>query len=58
MRDLPTYADVVAAAGRLQGYAHATPVLRSSTLDQQLGAQELRIVVDGLDVFVLPVQVQ
>ena len=39
MRDLPTYADVVAAAGRLQGHAHATPVLRSSTLDQQLGAQ-------------------
>ena len=39
MRDLPTYADVVAAAGRLQGHSHATPVLRSSTLDQQLGAQ-------------------
>ena len=39
MSDLPTYADVVAAAGRLQGHAHATPVLRSSTLDARLGAQ-------------------
>ena len=36
---LPTYADVVAAAGRLQGHAHRTPVLRSGTLDQRLGAQ-------------------
>ena len=36
---LPTFADVVAAAGRLQGHAHRTPVLRSSTLDQRLGAQ-------------------
>ena len=39
MLDLPTYADVVAAAERLQGHAHHTPVLRSSTLDQRLGAQ-------------------
>ena len=36
---LPTFADVVAAAGRLQGHAHRTPVLRSSTMDKHLGAQ-------------------
>ena len=39
MLDLPTYADVVAAAERLKGHARHTPVLRSSTLDQRLGAQ-------------------
>ncbi|MFO1193305.1 MAG: threo-3-hydroxy-L-aspartate ammonia-lyase [Rhodoferax sp.] len=39
MSDLPTFADVVAAAGRLQGHAHATPVLRSATLDARLGAE-------------------
>jgi threonine dehydratase len=39
MSDLPTYADVVAAAGRLQGHAHHTPVLRSGTLDRRLDAQ-------------------
>ncbi len=39
MLTLPTFADVVAAAGRLKGHAHQTPVLRSSTLDARLGAQ-------------------
>jgi threo-3-hydroxy-L-aspartate ammonia-lyase len=37
--DLPTYQDVEAAAARLAGHAHRTPVLRSSTLDARLGAQ-------------------
>jgi threonine dehydratase len=36
---LPTFDDVAAAAGRLHGQAHATPVLRSRTIDAQLGAQ-------------------
>ena len=35
---LPTYTDVVAAADRLQGYAHRTPVLRSRTANEMLGA--------------------
>jgi len=35
----PTYDDVAAAAHRLKGMAHRTPVLRSSTADEQLGAQ-------------------
>ena len=39
MPHLPTFADVVAAAGRIEGHAHHTPVMRSSTLDQRLGAQ-------------------
>jgi threonine dehydratase len=39
MQQLPTYDDVVAAAQRLQGHAHRTPVLRSSTADRLLGAQ-------------------
>ena len=33
------FADIRAAAARLQGVAHRTPVLRSRTLDQLLGAQ-------------------
>ncbi|MDO9089596.1 MAG: threo-3-hydroxy-L-aspartate ammonia-lyase [Burkholderiaceae bacterium] len=37
--DLPTFDDVAAAAGRLQGHAHLTPVLRSRTADELLGAQ-------------------
>ena len=37
--DLPTYQDVEAAATRLAGHAHRTPVLRSTTLDTRLGAQ-------------------
>jgi threonine dehydratase len=36
---LPTFEDVQAAARRLQGHAHRTPVLRSATLEQRLGAQ-------------------
>ena len=35
---LPTYTDVVAASDRLQGHAHRTPVLRSRTADEMLGA--------------------
>jgi threo-3-hydroxy-L-aspartate ammonia-lyase len=36
---LPTYADVVAAAQRLEGYAHKTPVLTSRFADEMLGAK-------------------
>ena len=36
---LPTYDDVAAAALRLQGVAHRTPVLTSRTMDEQLGAR-------------------
>jgi threo-3-hydroxy-L-aspartate ammonia-lyase len=36
---LPTYQDVEAAAARLAGHAHRTPVLRSATADARLGAQ-------------------
>jgi threonine dehydratase len=39
MLQLPTYEDVVAAARRLQGHAHRTPVLRSSTADRRLKAE-------------------
>ena len=39
MHALPTYNDVIAAAIRLDGHAHRTPVLRSSTADQLLGAE-------------------
>jgi threo-3-hydroxy-L-aspartate ammonia-lyase len=35
----PTYADVVAAAQRLEGYAHKTPVLTSRFADEMLGAK-------------------
>ena len=38
MSTLPTYADVVAAAQRLDGQAHHTPVMQSRTLNAQLGA--------------------
>src|SRR5688572_12795762 len=34
----PTFADVLAAAARLAGRAHVTPVLRSRTLDALAGA--------------------
>ncbi len=37
--NLPTYDDVAAAARRLEGPAHRTPVLRSATADALLGAQ-------------------
>lgn len=36
---LSSYADVVAAAQRIDGQAHRTPVLRSATADALLGAQ-------------------
>ena len=36
---LPTYADVVAAAGRIAGVAHRTPVLTSRTINEEFGAQ-------------------
>lgn len=36
---LPTYENVVCAAQHLEGIAHKTPVLQSSTLNQQLGAE-------------------
>lgn len=39
MLKLPTYDDVVAAAGRLQGHAHRTPVLTSRTVDDEFGAR-------------------
>jgi threonine dehydratase len=39
MNPLPTYEDVLAAASRLQGHAHRTPVLRSRTADALLGAE-------------------
>jgi threonine dehydratase len=37
--DLPTYDDVAAAAARLAGHAHRTPVLRARTADALLGAE-------------------
>ena len=39
MTALPTYADVVAAAARIEGHAHRTPVLVSRTADAELGAE-------------------
>lgn len=36
---LPTYDDVIAAAARLQGHAHRTPVLQSTTADERWGAR-------------------
>ncbi|RQS08738.1 threo-3-hydroxy-L-aspartate ammonia-lyase [Burkholderia sp. Bp9002] len=36
---LPTYADVAAAAARLEGHAHRTPVMTSRTINDELGAQ-------------------
>jgi len=38
MLTLPTYDDVAAAARRLEGHAHRTPVLTSRTVDAELGA--------------------
>jgi len=37
--ELPTYDDVLAAATRLAGHAHRTPVLRSRFVDTLLGAE-------------------
>ena len=39
MLTLPTYEDVVSAAGRLEAHAHRTPVMRSRTIDKELDAQ-------------------
>jgi threonine dehydratase len=36
---LPTYDDVAAAAGRIAGQAHRTPVFSSRTVDAELGAR-------------------
>jgi threo-3-hydroxy-L-aspartate ammonia-lyase len=41
MPQLPTYDDVLAAARRIEGHAHRTPVLRSRLVDEQTGAQVL-----------------
>jgi threo-3-hydroxy-L-aspartate ammonia-lyase len=38
VQDLPSFDDVAAAAARLDGHAHRTPVLRSRTADALLGA--------------------
>ena len=35
---LPVFQDLLAAAARIAGHAHVTPVLRSNTLDQMTGA--------------------
>jgi threonine dehydratase len=37
--ELPTYADVEAAAARLEGVAHRTPVQTSRTLNERIGAE-------------------
>ncbi|HSW15613.1 MAG TPA: threo-3-hydroxy-L-aspartate ammonia-lyase [Ramlibacter sp.] len=39
MNALPTFSDVVAAAHRIQGHAHQTPVMTSRTVDEEFGAQ-------------------
>jgi len=39
MLTLPTYDDVIAAALRLEGQAHRTPVLQSRTVQERLGAR-------------------
>jgi threonine dehydratase len=39
MLNLPNFDDVTAAARRLEGHAHRTPVMRSRTADKELGAQ-------------------
>ena len=39
MSRLPTYADVDAAAERIDGHAHHTPVLTSRTVDEALEAR-------------------
>ena len=38
MPNVPIYDDVAAAARRIEGHAHRTPVMRSATLDQVAGA--------------------
>ena len=39
MQALPTYEDVVAASKRIKGHAHRTPVLTSTTANEDIGAQ-------------------
>jgi len=39
MLNLPTYADVAAAAERIKGHAHQTPVMTSSTINDEIGAE-------------------
>jgi len=39
MRRPPSFSDVEAAAGRLSGVAHRTPLITSRTLDERLGAR-------------------
>lgn len=39
MENLPTYADVVAAAERIKGHAHKTPVMTSRTVNEEFGAE-------------------
>ena len=39
MLTLPTYDDVVAAAARIDGHAHRTPVLTSRTVNDEFGAE-------------------
>jgi threo-3-hydroxy-L-aspartate ammonia-lyase len=36
---LPTFKDVCAAAERIKGYAHRTPVITSHTINEELGAE-------------------
>ena len=36
---LPTYEDVAAAARRIEGYAHRTPVLTCTTINKEIGAE-------------------
>src|SRR5476649_1428540 len=36
---LPTYADVAAAAERIAGHAHKTPVITSRTVNEEFGAE-------------------
>ncbi len=38
-RSLPVFEDVTAAAGRIKGHAHRTPVITSRTLNDELGAE-------------------
>jgi threonine dehydratase len=39
MLTLPTFDDVVAAAKRIEGHAHRTPVMTSRTMNEELGAE-------------------
>jgi threonine dehydratase len=39
--NLPTFEDVTAASDLIKGHAHRTPVMRSRTLDDELGAEVL-----------------